>query len=262
MSRIRQSFCLRAFWRQGVDVAALVRGAGRIGYAAVEIWDHAGEPLPLEELVATARDAGMVVASMGGHGTLTSGLNDPRQHGRIADELAASIELAVRHGIPNLICFSGNREGRNDEAAVEACAAGLRRVAPLAEQAGVNLNMELLNSRRNHPDYQADHTAWGVRVCEAVGSPRVKLLYDIYHMQIMEGDVIATIRANIGRIGHFHTAGNPGRGPLDANQELNYPAICRAIAETGYTVYVAHEFWGKGEPLEMLAAAYRTCDMG
>jgi hydroxypyruvate isomerase len=125
----------------------------------------------------------------------------------------------------------------------------------------VNLNMELLNSKVNHPDYQCDHTAWGVRVCQAVGSPRAKLLYDIYHMQIMEGDLIRTITDNIRYVGHFHTAGNPGRGPLDETQEIYYPAVMRAIADAGYDLYVGHEFGCKGDPLEALQAAYRVCDV-
>ena len=236
-------------------------GAGRLGFAAVEIWGRESEPVALKDLVRMASDAGMVVASMCGHGTLTKGLNNPREHDRIADELTASIELAAAYRIPNLICFSGNREGRDDEASIEVCARGLSRVVRLAEQRGVNLNMELLNSKRDHPDYQCDRTAWGVRVCEAVNSPRVKLLYDIYHMQIMEGDVIATIRANISRIGHFHTGGVPGRNEIDESQELFYPAIMRAIVATGYKGFVGQEFVPKRAPLTSLAEAHRVCDV-
>jgi hydroxypyruvate isomerase len=134
-------------------------------------------------------------------------------------------------------------------------------VAPLAEQAGVTLVLELLNSKKDHPDYQADHTAWGVRVCEAVGSPAVKLLYDIYHMQIMEGDVISCIQQNHQWLAHYHTAGVPGRHDLDQEQELYYPAICRAIVATGYDGFLGHEFVPKGEPIAALEAAYKTCDV-
>jgi hydroxypyruvate isomerase len=135
-------------------------------------------------------------------------------------------------------------------------------VAPYAEQKGVNLNLELLNSKVDHPGYQCDHTAWGVAVCERVNSPRVKLLYDIYHMQIMEGDVIRTIRDNIKWIGHFHTAGNPGRNDLNDTQELNYAGICRAIAATGYGLYVGHEFRPKGDPIAALHETFAICNQG
>ncbi len=163
------------------------------------------------------------IASMCGHETLGDGLNKRSNHDRIEAEVRESLEIASRLGIPGLICFSGNRNaGQTDADAIEACAEGLRRVAPYAEAKGINLNLELLNSKVDHAGYQADHTAWGVAVCRKVGSPRVKLLYDIYHMQIMEGDVIRTIRENIAHIGHFHTAGNPDRKDLDDTQELNY----------------------------------------
>ena len=140
------------------------------------------------------------------------------------------------------------------------CAEGLKRVAPMAEKAGITLAVELLNSKRDHAGYQADHTAWGVALCQKVGSPAVKLLYDIYHMQIMEGDVIQTIRDNIEWIAHFHTAGNPGRNDMDDTQEMNYLGICRAIAETGYDGYVAHEFSPKGDKVEALRAAFAACN--
>jgi hydroxypyruvate isomerase len=262
MARIKQSFCLGCFYRDGMDVAKLLADAKKIGYAAVEIWDRLDEPVSFEDFVKMAADAGLVIASTNGqHGTLRKGFNDPANHGRLVDEVSASIEAAAENKIPNLTVFSGNREGRDDARGIEACVTGLKRVAKLAESKGVNLNMELLNSKRNHPDYQCDHTAWGAKVVAGAASPRVKLLYDIYHMQIMEGDVIATIREHIAHIGHFHTAGNPGRGPLDDKQELYYPAICRAIADAGYRGYVAHEFEGKGDPAKLLEAAYKVCNV-
>lgn len=259
MGRIRQSYCLGLFLRDGIGLEELIRRSKEIGYSAVEIWQR--ENAPFEELVELARKHGLRIASMSGHNSLTDGLNNPDNHGRIADELHESIELASKHDIPGLIVFSGNRDGRDDEESIQVCAEGLRRVTKAAEEAGVNLNLELLNSKRTHPGYQCDHTSWGVRVCEAAGSPRAKLLYDIYHMSIMEGDLIETIRANIERIGHFHTAGNPGRGPLDENQEIYYPAVCRAIADAGYDLYVGHEFGSKGDPVTALEAAYGTCDV-
>ncbi|HEV2473865.1 MAG TPA: TIM barrel protein, partial [Chthonomonadales bacterium] len=155
----------------------------------------------------------------------------------------------------------GNRAGLSDQEGMAATIAGLRRVAPAAESAGVTLAMELLNSKVDHADYQCDHTAWGVEVCKAVDSPRVKLLYDIYHMQIMEGDVCRTIQQNIEYIGHFHTAGNPGRHELDDTQELFYPAIMRTIVGTGYAGYVGQELVPKGEPIAALEHAFNVCDV-
>jgi hydroxypyruvate isomerase len=231
-----------------------------MGYAAVEFWDRG---VDFEEVVETAKRHDLVVASMSGHHSLPDGLNKRSNHDRIEAELRESIELAAMHGIQGLICFSGNRQPFQTELeAVEAVADGFRRIAPYAEEKGVNLNLELLNSKVNHPGYQCDHTAWGVAVCERVNSPRVKLLYDIYHMQIMEGDIIRTIRENIRWIGHFHTAGNPGRHDMDDTQELNYRGICRAIAATGYELYVGHEFSPTGDLTEALRAAFELCDRG
>ena len=259
MGRINQSYCLPLYLKGGIGLDDLVRRTREMGFAAVEIWQR--EKAPFEELVEVAGRHGLRIASMVGHIGLTVGLNSRAEHSRIQDELHESIDLAAEHNIPGLICFSGNREGRDDEESIEVCAEGLRPVAPHAEEKGINLNIELLNSEVNHPDYQCDHTAWGVRVCQAVGSPRAKLLYDIYHMQIMEGDLIRTVTENIQYIGHFHTAGNPRRGPLDETQEIYYPAVMRAIADAGYDLYVGHEFGYQGDPLEALAAAYDVCNV-
>lgn len=231
--------------------------AARIGFQAVEF--HFEEKP--EEIIDGAHRHGLAVASMCGHGTLVDGLNDPANHDRIEEELRRSIALAARHGVAGLICFSGNRRpGQDDYEGLVECARGLRRVAGLAEEKGVNLNLELLNSRIDHPGYQADRTTWGVALCEMVGSLRVKLLFDIYHMQIMEGDVIRSLRRHIGHIGHFHTAGNPGRKDLDDEQELNYRGICRAIAASGYEGYVGHEFFAKGDRMEAMRQAFAVCD--
>ncbi len=256
--RIKQSFCYGLYRREGMSLDELCAEAAEIGYAATELW-HRGEDF--EELVAAAGSSGLAVASMCGHASLQVGLNDPAEHDRIEAELRESIDVAAERGIPGLICFSGNRrEGLTDAEGIDVCAAGLKRVAGYAEAKGVNLNVELLNSKVDHAGYQCDHTAWGVAVCEQVASPRVKLLYDIYHMQIMEGDVIRTIRDNIAHIGHFHTAGNPERRDMDDDQELNYTGICRAIAATGYDLYLGHEFVPKADPVEALRAAFATCD--
>ena len=231
-----------------------------IGFPAVELWGRGDD---FEQVMQLAKRHGLAVASMIGHASLTDGLNKRSNHDRIEAELRTSIELAAHHGIPGLICLSGNRQPYQSETdAIEAVAEGLGRAAAYAEKHGVNLNLELLNSKVDHPGYQCDHTAWGMAVCERVGSSRVKLLYDIYHMQIMEGDVIRTIRQHIQWIGHFHTAGNPGRRDMDDTQELNYTAICSAIAETGYSLYLGHEFTPKGDPIEALRQAFAVCNQG
>jgi hydroxypyruvate isomerase len=203
----------------------------------------------------------MKIAAIIGHGTLTDGLNRKENHARIKEELLKNIEQAAEYDIPNLICFSGNRRGLSDEEGIENTAEGLAQVAKVAERKGITLCLELLNSKVDHPDYQCDHTWWGAEVCRRVNSPAVKLLYDIYHMQIMEGNLIHTICENISYIGHFHTAGNPGRRDLDTEQEIYYPAVMRAIKETGYTGYVGHEFIPKGDPYEAIRIAFRTCDV-
>jgi len=254
---VKQSFCYPCFTNDAIGFEAICAAASRMGYPAVEWWFR-GEQFV--ENVAIAKRHGLIVASICGHQSLTVGLNNPAEHDRIEAELHESLDLAAEHGIANLICFSGNRrEGQTDADAVATCAAGLQRVARHAEDVGVTLNMELLNSKVDHPGYQCDHTAWGVAVCQQVNSPNVRLLYDIYHMQIMEGDVIRTIRDNVQWIGHFHTAGNPGRRDPDESQELNYAAISNAIRQTPYDGYLAHEFRPKGDPIEALRAALVMC---
>jgi len=238
----------------------VIEAAATIGFPAFEIWGREGTPFA--DLRRYAADNGMVIASMCGHGTLTDGLNRPENHARIRDEIRRSLEVAVDAGIPNLICFTGNRYDLSDAECIDISADGLRPVAADAEAAGINLNIELLNSKVDHPGYQCDHTAYGVEIARRVGSPRLKLLYDIYHMQIMEGDLCRTITDNIAYLGHFHTAGNPGRHDLDAAQEINYPPVMTTIASSDYTGYVAHEFMPKGDKIAALATAYRLCDIG
>jgi hydroxypyruvate isomerase len=190
---------------------------------------------------------------------LTHGWNRPEHHAWLVPAYQRAIPLAAAAGVPNVICFPGSRGGLSDEEGMANCARGLAAVLPLAEQHGVTLCMELLNSKVDHPDYQCDHTAWGVALVKRIGSPRFKLLYDIYHMQIMEGDVIRTITANHEHIAHFHTGGVPGRHEIDETQELNYPAVMRAIAATGFRGYVAQEFVPTRDPRESLAQAVRLC---
>jgi hydroxypyruvate isomerase len=187
-------------------------------------------------------------------------LNRTENHSQLYDIYAEFIPLAAKYGIPSLIVFSGNREGMDDEQGLNNCAAGLEKLMPLAEKYKVSLMMELLNSKLNHPDYQCDYTSWGVELCKKVGSERFKLLYDIYHMQIMEGNVIDTIRKNHQYIGHYHTGGVPGRAEIDETQELNYPAIVKAIAETGYEGFIGQEFIPKRpEKLKSLQQAVGLC---
>ncbi len=190
---------------------------------------------------------------------LTVGWNREANHAWLLPGYRRGLALAAAAGIPNIICFSGSRGGLSDAAGLATCAAGLRQLMPDAERLGVTVCMELLNSKVDHPDYQCDHTAWGVALAERVGSPRFKLLYDIYHMQIMEGDVIRTIRQHHAHLAHFHVGGVPGRHEPDNTQELYYPAVMRAIADVGFTGYVAQEFVPTGDPLASLAAAVRIC---
>jgi hydroxypyruvate isomerase len=258
--KIKQSLCYPIFKIGDISLDDLLREAAKVGYAAAELWFRGPD---FEEVVALATKYKLAVASMCGHDTLNDGLNKRSNHERIERELRESIDIAARQKIPGVICFSGNRQPwQSEQQAIEATAEGLQRVAPYAEQRGVNLNLELLNSKIDHPGYQCDHTAWGVAVCERVNSPRVKLLFDIYHMQIMEGDLIRTIRENIRWIGHFHTAGNPGRHEMDNNQELNYAGICRAIASTGYDLYVGHELAPTGDPLQAIRETFALCSQG
>ena len=192
---------------------------------------------------------------------LTSGFNDPANHDLLVSELERTLPLAAAAGVPNLITMFGNRKGRSDEEGAAHCIAGLKRVAGAAEKHGVTVCVELLNSKVDHKDYMGDRTAFGVKVIEGVGSPRIKLLYDIYHMQIMEGDVIRTIRQNIAHIAHFHTGGVPGRHELDETQELNWKSVCRAIADLGFAGYLAHEFVPSRDPLTSLREAVALCEV-
>jgi hydroxypyruvate isomerase len=253
---IRQSVCIPIL--PAMDPDHLLRELAAIGYAAIEIWSRESD---FETLCETAVRHGLQMASMLGHDSLGDGLNKRENHDRIEAELKTSIDIAAQHGMRGLICFSGNRiDGMSDDEAAANTATVLGRVAPYAEANSVNLNLELLNSKVDHIGYQCDHSAWGLQVIEQVNSPNVKLLYDIYHMQIMEGDVIRTVTNHIESIGHLHTAGNPGRNDLDDDQELNYRGICRAINATTYDGFVGHELIPKGDVLSALRQAFEVCD--
>ena len=251
MSSMKQSFSWWCVVNRGVEPEALLAGAAKIGYQGVDLIDESLWPL--------AKKHGLRIVAVNGHGTIDDGLNRDKNAPRIEKEIRANLAKARQWGIPMLICFSGQRHGSDDEAGIKQCTETLSRLAPLAAESGVVLAMELLNSKVDHRDYQCDHTDWGVKLCKRVNSPAFRLLYDIYHMQVMEGDVIRTIQANKEFIGHYHTAGNPGRGQPDETQEIYYPAIYRAIAKTGYTGFIAHEFIPAGDPLEALKKAYDDC---
>jgi hydroxypyruvate isomerase len=251
-ARIKQTLCWWCFARS-TRPEQLVKEAVALGFAGVEI----APPEHWDMIMAN----NLRIVSIGGHGTFADGLNRRENHARIEAELRGNIDTAAKHNIRNLICFSGNRQGLSDEESIENTAEGLLRVAKYAEEKKVTLCIELLNSKVDHPDYQADHTAWGVEVCKKVNSPAVKLLYDVYHMQIMEGDLIRTIQQNIDYIGHFHIAGNPGRSNIDDTQEINYRGVIQAIAGTGYGGYVGHEYIPQGDAMQVLRQTFELCNV-
>ena len=233
--------------------------------------------LSIEQLAQTAQNIGLkgidlvgpdtfetlkkynLVGTMTPSHSIPKGLNRKENWDECLGKIRQSIDATSAAGFPNIICFSGNRDGMDDETGLKNCAEALKQIVGYAEEKKVTICMELLNSKVNHKDYMADTTPWGAKLVDTVGSERFKLLYDIYHMQIDEGNVIATIRQYKDRIGHYHTAGVPGRNELDENQELHYPAIMRAIAETGFKGYVAQEFIPKRDPATSLAEAARIC---
>jgi hydroxypyruvate isomerase len=251
--RLKQSVSRWCFGKMSLD--ELASHAARIGYQGIDL-------LGPDEW-AVVRKHGLVcpMAMLGAPVAIEKGLNRVENHPAILEALRKAIDLAAEAKVPNIVCFSGNRAGMSDAEGLENCARGLVQIAGHAEKKGVTLCVELLNSKVDHKDYMCDHTAWGIALAKKVGSPRVKLLYDIYHMQIMEGDVIRTVRENIDWIGHFHTAGVPGRHDIDGSQELNYAAVCRAIADTGYPGFVAQEFVPTADPLRALEEAFRICDV-
>ena len=250
--RIQQSVCRWCYSKISVD--DLSAYGAKIGLRAVDLLQPEEYEIP--------RRYGLV-CSMGyaGAGDIGKALNRVENHAAIEQALRTNIPLAAKAGVPNVITFSGNRAGMSDDEGARNTIAGLNRVKKIAEDQGVTICLELLNSKRDHHDYMCDHTAWGVRVMEEVNSPHVKLLYDIYHMQIMEGDLIDTIRKNLQWIGHFHTGGVPGRHELDGTQEVQWDGVMRAIADAGFRGYVAHEFLPTGDPLDSLRKAADLCDV-
>jgi hydroxypyruvate isomerase len=250
---INHSVCQWCY--SSIPLEELVRAAKGMGIASVELLNSEQWPVALKHGLTCAMGYG---ATLG----LNQGFNDPTLHERFLKEFSASIPKAADAGLKNLICFSGNRNGISDEQGLENCAKGLEPVLKIAAKHNITIVMELLNSKVDHRDYQCDRTDWGVKLCEKLGSDSFKLLYDIYHMQIMEGDVIATIRKQQKYIAHYHTGGVPGRHEIDETQELNYPAIMRAIADTGFKGHVAQEFIpNKADPLASLNASIKICDI-
>lgn len=250
-ANLNQSVCRWCYKNLSLD--ELARESARIGIKSVELLTPDEWPV--------VKKYGLTCAMGLGADQIHIGFNRKENHDSRAENLSKLVALAADAGIPNVICFSGNRNGMSDEEGLENCAIGLRRIVGLAEKKGINVCMELLNSKVDHKDYMCDRTAWGVRLVQKVGSPRFKLLYDIYHMQIMEGDVIRTIRDNFDYIAHFHTGGVPGRNEIDETQELNYSTICKAIVERGFRGYLAQEFIPKRDPMTSLAQAFRICDV-
>lgn len=236
-----------------LTVAELAAAASRIGLASIEL-------LGPEDWPALSRHD-LVCAMATGPGGIEEGWNRAENHGWLVEGFRERIPQVASAGYPNVIAFSGNRNGMSDEEGLDHCARGLQQIMPNAEKHGVTVCMELLNSKVDHPDYMCDHTAWGVELVKRVGSERFKLLYDIYHMQIMEGDVIRTIRENHPYIAHYHTGGNPGRHEIDETQELNYRAIVQAIVDTGFQGFIAQEFIPTRDPLTSLEEAVAICDV-
>ncbi len=247
--RIKQAVARWCY--KDISIDDLAKAAAGMGILGVDLVGPEDWP--------ALRKHGLICTITSGAGTIPDGLNRKENHEKLEREFRETIPRAAAAGVPNVIVFSGNRRGLSDQEGLENCIIGLNRVKGIAEQHRVNVCLELLNSKIDHKDYQCDHSAWGVEVVKKVDSPRVKLLYDIYHMQIMEGDIIRTIQQNIKWIGHFHTGGVPGRNELDDKQELNWPAIMRAIADTGYAGYLAHEFVPTRDPLNSLREAVRLC---
>jgi hydroxypyruvate isomerase len=248
--RIKQSVCRWCYGK--IKLEKLAEEAKKIGFQSIEL-------LTIDEY-KVVKPYGLTCAMLG-RVSIADGLNRTKFHEAIEKDLRKNIEFAAAEGIPNVICMAGNRRGMADDEGMQNCVTGLKRVIGFAEEKKVTVCMEGLNSKIDHHDYMYDYTKWGVELCKKLGSPRFKLLYDIYHMQIMEGDVIRTIRTNKDYLAHFHTGGNPGRNEIDETQELNYPAIVRAIIETGYQGFLGQEFIPRRDALQSLAQGFHICDV-
>jgi hydroxypyruvate isomerase len=243
--RLKQAVTRGVFGRGNkLSMEEMAKKAAEMGVAGFDLVGPEDFPI--------LKKYGLVPSMVRGAGSIPDNINNKELHSKLEPLIRASIDAASKAGAPNVILLSGNRKGMPDEEGLANCVAFIKKVIKQAEDGNVNLCMELLNSKVNHPDYQCDRTSWGVEVCKRVGSPRMKLLYDIYHMQIMEGDVIRTIQNNYAYLAHFHTAGNPGRHEMDDTQEMNYRGIAKAIADLKFTGFVAHEYSPLGEPITSL----------
>ncbi|UFH34846.1 hydroxypyruvate isomerase family protein [Flavobacterium acetivorans] len=250
---INHSVCRWCF--SSIDLEILCVEAKKMGISAIDLVGPADWPILKKHGLDSAMCNGAEI-------NLVDGFNDPKFHETLIKNYSAMIPLVAKAGYKNLICFSGNKRGKTDEEGWNNCVKGLQPLLPLAEKHNVVLVMELLNSKIDHKDYQCDTTKWGVELAKRLNSEHFKLLYDIYHMQIDEGDVIRTIRDNHKYIGHYHTAGVPGRNEIDENQELNYAAIMKAIVQTGFKGYVAQEFIPKNpNKMDSLRKAIAICDI-
>jgi hydroxypyruvate isomerase len=251
--RVNHSVCRWCY--NDIPLEDLCKAANQIGLTSIELTGPDEWPL--------LKKYGLTSAMPWGAGKgIEDGFNNPALHDELVKSYSEVIPKAAAAGLNQIICFSGNRKGLDDEKGIENCAVGLKKLMPIAEKYKVTMVMELLNSKVNHKDYQCDRTPWGAALCDKVGSDRFKLLYDIYHMQIMEGDVIATIQKYQKYISHYHTGGVPGRNEIDETQELNYPAIMKAIVETGFKGYVAQEFIPKREDkIASLKQGVQICDV-
>lgn len=248
--RINQSVCRWCYRKFSLEQLCAL--AVKIGLKSVELLRPTELP--------TVKKYGLICAMVNSHG-IKDGVNNKENHSKCLSSIRESIDATAEHGFPNVIAFSGNRAGIPDDAGLENAVIGLKQIVGYAEKKKVTICIELLNSRVNHKDYMFDCMNWGVELCRKVGSDRLKILYDIYHAQIMEGDIIRTIRQYREYIGHYHTGGNPGRHEIDETQELYYPAIMRAIVETGFTGYVGQEFIPTRDPLLSLVQGVRICDV-
>ena len=259
---IHHSVCKWCYPKVSLD--DLCAAGKEMGLTSVELLPPSDFPTLKKHGLICAMVSGTSIKAPDGTvlGPIPKAFNRREHHELLVQAYEPVIAAVSEAGFKNLICFSGNRDGLDDETGLKNCAEGLKKLMPLAEKRGVILCMELLNSRVNHPDYMCDHSAWGIELCKQVGSANFKLLYDIYHMQIMEGDVIATIKRSHEYFAHYHTGGVPGRHEIDDTQELNYAAIMRAIVETGYTGHVSQEFIpARPEPLVSLKQAVGICDV-
>ena len=256
---IKQSVCAPILKPKEVPYEQFIPEIIEIGYKAIEFW---GLPDDMDHIHDLTQKHGLEISSFTGHDDIERGMNDPSQHKRILNELEISLRQAYKYGVHGIICFSGAKNpDLTTQQSIQNCVDCLNKIAPLAAELNVLINLELLNSLVDHPGYECNNTLYGAQVVQAVNHSNVKLLFDIYHMQIMEGNLITNITDNIDWIGHFHTAGVPGRFDIDDEQEINYAGVAKAISDAGYTHFFGHEFHPKHHYLQSLKQAYNVCNI-